>query len=337
MPLSGYVCPAGSPVNETQRPGQHNSIEHCLGTCRFPCVSPPLLAAMWQSEIGNHHKGNYLSASSLASDNCARQTWFERQPEYPYYEIPRRRFWPFRGTVIHGLVEGAGDLVAPFGWMQELRMAVPLVYPDYAAPVFDEEGRWTGDWDSTEPLTIVLGGTTDTYNPYSLTLHDFKTLSDDKLPAWFEEKHGGQYSSFIKDPWVLQTNIYAWLVSKTRITDEHREAFRRYGLPELEGEFFPRPTNLEMQLITMMEIPLTGREYVPRWRGAASVAITSVPLLAPEDIEAFIRDRALDWFRWLSLGEKPPVVPRSKKWMCVNCPFNGELIPGGPCFPSEER
>lgn len=345
MPLVGYICPPNAPTNQHQRPGQRNKIAHCLGTCPAPCVSPPLLAAMYEAEHRNHHKGSYLSASMIANEtSCPRQVWFERQPDIEVYEPARRRFWPFRGTIIHALVEGSGPLVAPFGWMQELRMAVPLVYEDLAAPVFNEAGDFTGDYDDTQPLTIMLGGTTDCYNPYLRHLHDFKTVSDLKIYGLLNGEEGGRFSQSIKDSWVLQTNIYGWLVSQTHITEEMRAEFRKYGLPELEGDFLPTPTSLEMQVISMMDIPLTGRGYQHKYKAPGkSRAVTtdytleSVPVLPAAEIEAYVRTRALDWFEWLVLGVKPDVVRGESSWLCYHCPFNGEKVQGGPCMPTAER
>ena len=291
---------------------------------------------MWQAEQWNIHKGAYLSASTLARDGCARQLWYERQPTTQLYENPRRRFWPFRGTLIHSLVEGAGSLVAPFGWMQELRMSVPLAYPEYPAPVFDEQGVWTGEWDSTRYLTIEVGGTTDAYNPFLLALHDFKTIGDGKISDFLQGKQGGTFSPFIKDEWVWQVNIYSWLIRKTRIEPHHREQFEAHRLPELPTTHFPRPTTLQMQLISMMEIPFTGRAYVPQ-RSYQEYVIDAVPVLSDQEIDTFVRDQALTWYRWLTLGEQPPVVAKKKAWMCKNCPFNGDLVPTGTCFPESER
>jgi hypothetical protein len=366
MPFTGYVCPAGTPETATAKVGQRNRIEHCVGVCENPCVSPPLLAAMWLAENRNHHTGTYLSASMIANDvSCARQTWYERRPDLEVYESPRKRFWPFRGTVIHGLIEGSGPLVAPFGWMQELRMAVPLTYRDYPAPVFedvtealDDEAwlreqavaqlagrpaarertvaRWTGEYDSTRPLVITVGGTTDCYNPYRRLLHDYKTLSDTKIPEFLREELGGRYSPFVKDAWVMQTNIYAWLVSRTPITDAMRDGFARLGLPPLEGDLLPAPTKIEMQLVSMMEFPLTGRPYVPQ-REYVPVEVGGVPVLPADEVEAFVRERALTWYRYLTLGEQPPVVPVKQQWMCKHCPFNGDLLEGAPCRPKAER
>lgn len=331
MPLAGWVCPAGTPTA-----GQRNEgYEHCVSAtgCRHKCVSPPLLISMWNAEHANHHKGSYLSASSLSSFGCARQTYFERI--YDFYETPRRRFWPFRGTVIHGLVEHGGAEAAKHGWMQELRMSVPIHYRDLPAPTFDEHGVWTGDFDSNEHLVITLGGTTDGYNMLTRELHDFKTLSDLKVQSFLNGKDGGQWSRTIKDAWVWQTNIYAWLVSRTPV-EAVRDKLEAAGLAVPTTQYLPKPDTIRMQLISMMEIPLTGTTYVPL-RSNDTYDVDGVPVLPDHEVEEFIRARALDWFRWLVLRVKPPVVEKKLDWMCKTCTFNGEAIFGERCMPNSER
>jgi hypothetical protein len=341
MPLMGYVCPEGTPTNEHQRPGQRNYISYCLGDCPNPCVSPPLLAAMWQSEQWNYHKGAYLSSSMISNTSgCPRQTWYERQPDVEVFEHPRRRWWPFRGTFIHGLVESAEEVVAPYGWMQELKMSWGIEYPDEPHPEFDADGNFTGNF-TDKPLVITLSGTTDAYNPVTKQLHDFKTLSDEKIADFLAGKEaskgGSTYHPQIKDAWVRQTNVYGLLVGKTRITPEWREALGKHGIT-LEGEYFPKPERLQMQMITMMEPILTasGRAYV-KMRDTTEYHVSDVPLIDEAELEAFVREQAYKWYRWLVLGEQPPVVPKSKDWLCRNCAFNGHVFNGAPCRPREER
>jgi hypothetical protein len=332
--LRGFVCPAGTPTNEHQRPGQRNEAEYCLGHCPNPCVSPPLLAKMWSMEQSNVHQGDYLSASMLSGEGCPRQTWYERQPDTELYEVPRRRFWPTRGTVIHGLIEGVRDVVAPHGWLQELRMLVPLVYPEHPAPIFDHNGVFTGEYDTTRPLIINIRGTTDAYNPWRLWLHDFKTLADYRVEEFLEGKQAGDFHEHVKNSWVWQVNIYAWLIAHTVISDEWREYFRQHRLPDLPGQYFPAPNRLQMQLISMMEpvLTATGRLYQLKvGRTLQEYHVEDVPTLPLDDVESFIRPKALQWYRWLTLGEIPPVVDKKRQWMCRNCPFYSKAIPGERC------
>lgn len=288
---------------------------------------------MWNAEHTNHHRGNYISASSLSSTSCARQTWFERN--FGFYETPRRRFWPFRGTVCHALIEGSGPEAVKYGWMQEIRMAVVLEFRDMPAPLFDEDGSWTGEFDSIQHLVITLGGTCDAYNYRTLDLHDYKTIGDAKVGPFLKGKSGGQWSPNIKDDWVLQTNIYRWMIGRTRV-DDVRWWFDLHNLPVPYGEFLQAPERISMQLVSMMEIPLTGTTYVPQ-RSIEGYEIGDVPVLDDAEMEAFIRTEVLRWYRWLVLGEKPPVVEQALSWMCKSCQFNGDVIFGERCHPDSER
>lgn len=340
----GYVCPLGTPTNEFQSPGQRNDVDHCLGRCPNPCVTPVLLASMYQAERKNPHQGTYLSASMLAGDGCARQTWYERQPDIDFYELPTRRFWPFRGTIVHGLVEDAGTRARRHGWLSELQMSVPVEFPDEPAPIFDsiiDNGyptwRFTGEFDRTRPLVITVRGTTDAYNPLLRAIDDLKTTGDLKFKEFLRGKQGGQYSDQIKDSWVLQVNIYRWLVCRTRIPDPIRAQFAEWGTPLPDSEFFPEPTQLAIQLISLMELARTGTGFVAKGKHDTPMMLSKVPVLPMEDVTTFIRARALQWYRWLVLGVRPPVVSADKHFMCRNCPFNGEIHSGSPCFPTEER
>lgn len=333
MALRGYVCPRDTPTNEWQAPGQRNTIEHCLGKCRNPCVSPVLLAKMWDTERRNHHTGTYISSSMLASEGCARQVWFERQPDVEVYETPRRRYWPFRGTIIHGLIEGAAPVVLPYGWLQELRLSVDLVYPDQPAPIFDANGVFTGAFDTTKPLTITVGGTTDAVNPYIRELHDHKSTGDLKLQRYLSGKQGGTFCRSVPDTFVWQTNIYGWLLSKTEISEDIRRQLREAGCRDIRQRTFPSPRRIRIQLLTMMEIPITGTAYTPL-RTDISYDMEEVPVLPHWKVEAFVREHAYNWYRWLVLGEKPPIQP--KKWQCDNCPFNAHIHSEGLCYPETE-
>lgn len=342
MPLKGYTCPPGVPTA-----GQRNPVSHCLGSCPHPCVSPPLLAAIYQAEQRNHHKGAYLSASMLAGGGCRRQTVYERFEDF--YEVPRRRYWPFRGTMAHRIVEDAAGLVEPYGWMQELRMSVPLHFPDLPAPIFDENDDFTGTFNDAEHLVIDLGGTTDAYklgltgltpirfiDPTTTRLDDYKTMADAKADMVIRGTKGGSFNKNVEDYWVWQTNIYSWLIANTPIDRKWRAKLRKAGIRVPRGmTHFPRPTEIHIQGIGMMEIPLTGMPYMPQ-RARESYEIEAIPVLPMEEVEQFIRENAMLWYKYLVLREEmPPVLPKSEGWKCKNCPFNGDVIEGERCHPSE--
>lgn len=325
MPLIGYVCPQGA-----DEPGRRNSIEFCLGQCKSPCVMPPLLGSMWEAEKHNVHKTDYISASMLSGDGCPRQTYFERFSEY--YDSPRRRFWPWRGTHAHSMVERGAEMMAQYGWVSELTMQTELQYP-HAAPVFDDAGNWTGDFDSTKDLTMTVRGTCDAYNPLTRTLVDFKSMSGKKVAKFITGKMGGTYSPNLQDSWVQQLSVYAWLLARTRIPDTIRAQFEEHGLALTKAKTFPKPTRLVIQAIDAMELPHSGMIYpFKEDYGTTTYPIDALPVWTAQETEDWVRPRALKWYKWLVLRQTPPVVGKNKAWMCRNCPMYGNL-----CHPEEER
>jgi hypothetical protein len=325
MPIRGYVCPPGG-----EEPGRQNEVDYCLTSCASPCVTPPLLAAMWKSDTGNYHQGDYISASMLAGSGCSRQVMYERYHEF--YDLPTKRYWPFRGTHAHTIVEGAQDIIAKYGWLQEIRMATTLKY-DMAAPVFDEHGVWTGDFDSSKDLEIVVRGTCDALNPITRTLVDCKSASDVKVTMTLKGSVPGTYSKNLQDSWVAQLNIYRYLISKTQVPEWVHEQYDKYELPRLKGKYFPAPTNLAIQMIGMMGHPVSGTRVAHKERGKTTLYdIDPVPVWSLKETEEFIRPRALEWYKALNMKQIPPVVPKDKAWLCKNCSFEGKQ-----CFPEQER
>lgn len=326
MPLKGFVCPPQVPTA-----GQRNDPDFCFGQCPHPCVAPPLLLAIYEAEISNHHVGAYISTSMMAGASCPRQTWLERREDF--WEHPLRRYWSFRGTHAHSMVEAAGARLEPLGWIQEMRMSVQVTYEDECAPIFDKEGQFTGKFDTDKPLVIEVGGTCDAYKPTEAPypMWDFKSMADAKATMFVHGDKGGTFSPNLEDRWVWQLNIYRWLVAQTLIPKDVKKKYK------LKGKTFPTPEFIGIQGISMMEIPRTGLPYKIRGPRETMRDIDNVPLLPLEDVEAFVRKQAHRWYKWLVLGEKPPVVNSDMSWLCKSCSFNGELIAGERCHPTRER
>lgn len=325
MPIRGYVCPEGG-----EEPGRQNDVAYCLTQCTTHCVTPPLLAAMWKSDTGNYHQGEYISASMMSGSGCARQVMFERY--HDFYDLPTKRYWPFRGTHAHSIVEGAQDLIAQYGWLQEIRMATTLTYP-MASPVFDADGNWTGDFDSTKDLEVVVRGTCDAYNPRTKTLVDCKSASDTKISMALKGSSPGTYSKNLQDSWVTQLNIYRYLISKTEVPQWVHDTYTQHELPKLKGKYFPAPTRLLIQMIGMMAHPVSGTRVAHKERGKVTLYdLDNVPVWSLQDTEDYIRPRALEWYKALKLRQTPPVVPKEQAWLCKNCSFAGKQ-----CFPEQER
>lgn len=327
MPLRGYVCPVGG-----EEPGRQNEVEYCLTKCSKPCVTPPLLAAMWKSDSENYHRGDYISASMLAGGGCARQTMLERFE--PFYDLPTKRYWPFRGTHAHRIVEEAAEVIAPYGWLQEIRMQTVLTYPELPAPVFSENGEFSGSYDENSPLQVVVRGTCDAYNPLTRTLVDCKSMSDAKIEIMLKGSSPGTWSDQLQDNWIAQLNIYRWLISRTPVSDEVRKQFEEHGLPALKGKTYPAPKKLFIQGIAMMSHPVSGTAvpHKVKGRGTTVYDLDDVPVWTLAETEAYVRPLALQWYKALSLKQLPPVVPESKKWMCPNCAFYKKA-----CNPEAER
>lgn len=326
--LKGFRCPPTAPTAGTNSP-----IAHCLGKCPHPCASPPLLAAIYKADTENHHKGIYISASLLTGSSCPRQTVFERTKDF--YELANKRYWSFRGTHAHSMVERALGLIEDYGWLSEMRMAVPLLFPEYPSPIMDGE-KFTGKYDSSKPLEIVLGGTCDSYNPHLSWLWDMKSMADVKVEMMITGGKPGTFSRHLQDNWVKQLNIYRWLIAHTPIDPEVRTALK------LSGEHYPAPDNLGIQGISMMHIPRTGAPYemkvsAGRRKILEKFEVDSVPVWPLEETEAFIRKEILPWYKWLVLGDLPPVVSKENSWLCGGCAFNGEIVEDGPCLPTRER
>jgi hypothetical protein len=286
---------------------------------------------MWQADTNNYHQGDYISASMLAGSGCARQVQFERL--YDFYDLPEKRYWPFRGTHAHQIVENAGEQIAKYGWLQEIRMSCELVYPDEPRPLFDEQGQWTGEVDTTKPLVIALRGTCDAYNPVTRTLVDCKSMADRKVDMMIKGASPGTWSNNLQDSWIAQLNIYRYLITKTLIPKEIKAQFKKYGLPKLPGPLFPAPDKLVIQGIAMMTHPVSGSRLAHKERGKVTLYdIDPVPVWSLEEIEEYIRPRALEWYGTLALRKVPPVVPKEKAWLCRNCHAYGKR-----CFPEQER
>lgn len=322
--LIGFVCPQGTPTE-----GNRNKVEFCLAECPHPCVAEPLLAAIHHANHINYHKGAYLSASMLAGSNCMRRVYFERFDENGYYDLPRSAWWPYRGTVAHAVVEERGEEAFHLTtYMQEIRMTVDLVFEDQPMPIFDAAGEWTGKFDKKKPLVITVKGSCDCYSPWKRRLYDFKTMADSKARMVVDGKQD--------ESWVVQTNIYGYLIAKTKITDEDRELFRKHGLPELDCEYYPQPESIHIQGLSMQELPMSGRNYVMQ-RTYAPKMVPPIPVMPLDEVEAIIRARAIEWYNTLVLKKMPPPVDDTRDWMCKGCVFNGEVIEGERCFPKQER
>jgi hypothetical protein len=143
----------------------------------------------------------------------------------------------------------------------------------------------------------------------------------------------GTYSKNLQDSWVAQLNIYRYLISKTEVPDWVHEQYEEHGLPKIKTKRFPAPTKLYIQGIAMMSHPVSGGRVAHKERGKVTLYdLDHVPVWSLQDIEDFIRPKALEWYRALNMKLVPPVVPKDKAWLCRSCAFEGKQ-----CFPEQER
>lgn len=322
MPLTGFVCPPGA-----TEPGRRNPVQFCVQECATPCTLPPLIAAIHAAERQNYHQGAYISASMLASGGCPRQTWLERRVEF--YDTIRRRFWSFRGGIVHAMVEGAPQHWFDGRWVQELSMHCMLEFPELPAPLFNDDGTFSGAYHPTEHLTLRLNGTCDAYDTPHRTLWDCKTTGDYKLDQFIRGKDFGDGELRHIDPvHIMQMQVYAYLLARTPMPDDIAAT-----LGVASGTLFPKPEAVVIQKIGMMDIARSGFLHETKKYGKSTLhAIEHCPVYADDVIEAWIRPRALQWYRWLVLGEQPPVVTEDASWLCRSCQFYGH-----ECVPEPDR
>lgn len=322
MALIGFVCPPGS-----DEPGRRNDVSFCTQQCTNPCVLPPLTASIYAAERGNYHQGAYISASMIASGGCPKQTWLERRVDY--YDTIRRRFWAFRGNIVHHMIEKAPVELIGNRWVQELSMHTMLDFPDEPAPLFDENGVFTGEFDHSDFLRLRLNGTCDAYDVPNRTLWDVKTTGDFKMDQFIDGKDFGDGIVRNIDPiHIMQMQVYCYLLSKTPMPDAVAD---QLGVPR--GTLMPKPEQIIIQKIGMMDLARSGYDHLVKRKGKKSLLpIEHCPVYENDDIEAWIRPRALDWYKWLVLGEEPPVVPKKDQWLCYGCSFKDV-----ECHPDVER
>ena len=125
MPLVQWACPEGSPTH-----GESYEAKYCITECEHKCASPFLIAALTSSVQSNHHKGKYISATALSG--CNRKLYLERN--IPYADYMKNSFYSYRGTVMHQVVEDAGNIelggvtLDTLGYLTEWRMLIGFCF-----------------------------------------------------------------------------------------------------------------------------------------------------------------------------------------------------------------
>lgn len=383
MPVVKFACPPGK-----KKYGQAFPVVYCITECDEKCMSPYLMAAIAASNQRNHHKGRYLSATSLTS--CARKLRLERT--VPYAEYFSQLYYAFRGTITHTVIEeaalvdlGDGKSLIDYGFLSEWRMQIGFCFKHGGFPISPELDP--SDLASLEEIeclictaegtpkdqqeVFILGGTLDGAEPlwnggkvfswpkvyeylknggdpkklYAgewdefmdevppfdpetgvlyCRLHDLKTLMEYAVNYMVKGDPKNALHAQIKDAYVIQARIYAYLAARSIPPERLRER----GVKQL------RMASSDIQGFAMGTAPWTGGGpfvWKDNYRNPKKAwPMFPVDLGTEEWVENFIRERARPIYDSLILGktrgpvcEPEPSSKGSHNWHCDHCVFHG--------------
>lgn len=383
MPVVKFACPPGK-----KKYGQAFPVVHCITECDEKCMSPYMMAAIAASNQRNHHKGRYLSATSLTG--CARKLRLERT--VPYAEYFSQLYYAFRGTITHTVIEeaalvdlGDGKSLIDYGFLSEWRMQIGFCFKHGGFPIPPELDP--SDLASLEEIeclictaegtpkdqqeVFILGGTLDGAEPlwnggkvfswpkvyeylnnggdpkklYAgewdefmdevppfdpetgvlyCRLHDLKTLMEYAVNYMVKGDPKNTLHAQIKDAYVIQARIYAYLAARSIPPERLRER----GVKQL------RMASSDIQGFAMGTAPWTGGGpfvWKDNYRNPKKAwPMFPVDLGTEEWVENFIRERARPIYDSLILGktrgpvcEPEPSSKGSHNWQCDYCVFHG--------------
>ncbi len=356
MALTHFKCPEGVPSV-----GEVHPFEFCIGECPNRCLSPYLIAAVASSNQRNHHKGKYVSATSLAG--CVRKLRLERTVDYALE--PKLALYGYRGTVMHTVVEDAtmwdgfgGKTLVDFGFLSEWNMKVGFCFIHGGFPLPDtvdatDQETWAqvecpGCYDDKIPLEkqewFVLGGTLDGAEPLwngredgipafdpeegtlYMVLHDLKTMKDYAIGKFVKGDDEATYHTHAKDDYYMQAQIYRYLAERS----VPPEKLRQKGVKRLKF------VEARLQAFAMGEFPYMGAGYVYKsgFGKNAKIGTYDIPVMdfrSDDWVEAYVRTNGRPIYDSLvtenTLGN--PCEPDSKpkpgrhSWRCDFCAFTG--------------
>ena len=349
MPLVKWACPEGSPTY-----GQSFEPTYCITKCPHRCASPFLLAAMTFANQSNHHKGKYMSATSLSG--CTRKLQLERLVDYA--DFVKNAFYAYRGTVMHAVVENAADvaLITPegadlislleLGYITEWHMKIGFclehggfAVPDDADP--DNDDTWGPCPTCVAKRTpkkrrkaFLLGGTMDGLEPLwhqfdpetgvlPCIIWDLKTMADYAMTKFITGDSQNEHHPNVKDEHFLQLHVYKYLGERSLPP----ETLRARGVKKLVM------VAGNIQGFGMSDMPRTGGSY--RYRKSyrsewVDYHIPSVEFKEDEWVEEYIRDNSKPRIRALiDVSERGEITEPAKNskgahsWMCTLCAFHG--------------
>ena len=343
-PLTAWACPEDKPTF-----GEFHEPRYCITECSHKCASPFLIAALTRSVRTNHHHGKYISATALSG--CKRKLYLERKLDYADYM--KNAFYPYRGTVMHQVVEDSSQLefegikLGQLGYISEWRMLIGFCFqhggfdlPESVSPY--DESTWTealchkcisSRVARKKRHVILLGGTLDGLEPVwrdfdestgtlPCILWDLKTMQEYAVSFFIKGDDKNTHHPHVKDEHFYQAQVYKYLAERSTPPEELRErGVRRLKLVESN-----------IQAFSMGHFPRTGSTY--RWKDhwrhpEKSWDIPSVHFMEDTWIEDYIKTEAWPIYTSLILNEtRPPICkPESNKtdkhsWLCNYCAFD---------------
>lgn len=365
MPVTHWVCPDDKPTA-----GEIHTPEFCITECPHKCISPFLIAALTTSNRRNHHKGKYISATSLFG--CVRSGKLERTVDYAEYL--KNSLYGYRGTVMHQVVEDASEIeligldengekvtLSQLGYLTEWRMLLGFCL-EHGGFSFNPEGVDIDDEDTYPACPFddhhivgvegsrceifLLGGTLDGLEPHwdtfdettgvlEGTLWDMKTMAEFALKLFIlgkEEKYNdkNKYHPNIKDSYIVQANVYKYLAERS----DPPEVLKEKGVRQIKLKVG------NIQGFGMNHFPRSGAqyEYKKHWKHEPKLwDIPSITFWPDDEIEEYIKKHGEPILRALILDEirGPICEPADNKaglhsWLCVYCAFHGSTFCPAP-------
>jgi hypothetical protein len=361
MPMTHFKCPDSAPSA-----GEAHTFEHCISECQHRCLSPYLIAAVASSNQRNHHRGKYVSATSLTG--CVRKLRLERTVDYALE--PKLALYPYRGTVMHTVVEdattwaGFGDkTLTDLGFLSEWNMKVGFCFDHGGFPLPDgvdatDQETWAqvecpACYEANVPLDkqdwFVLGGTLDGAEPLwngrddgvppfdpetgvlYMVLHDLKTMKDYAIGKFVMGDSEATLHTHAKDDYFVQAQIYRYLAEASIPP----ESLRKKGVKQIKF------VEARLQAFAMGEFPYMGSQYTYRsgFGKNAKIATYDIPVMTFQPkpwVEDFIRERGRPIYESLvmetTLGSvcEPDSKPGRHSWKCDFCAFLGSAACPNP-------
>jgi hypothetical protein len=350
MPLVAFACPESAPSY-----GEAHEFDYCVLKCENRCLSPYLIAALASSNQRNHHKGKYISATSLSG--CVRKLHFERTEDYA--QEPKKVLYGYRGTVMHTVLEDAtmwegigGKSLIDLGYLSEWHMKIGFCFQHGGFPLPEgvdasDQATWAQvecpeccdeKIDPDEQEWFVLGGTLDGAEPVRLdkdgtlwmVLHDLKTMKDFAITKFVCGDDSATLHSHTKDAYVVQANLYRYLGERSLPPEQLR----------LKGVKRLRFVEARLQAFAMGEFPYMGSSY--RYRKHYKHAYTdwAIPVIEFFDdawVEKYVKENGRGIYDTLLTERKrPSICPPEKNsfgkhsWTCEFCSAEGEDICPNP-------